>query len=145
MNSLDKVLLILLIAALAAAGAFAWSGSRELGEANAKVAQYDRESEEIQEKLAEVNFKYRGIIESMENVPDSLRATVTGEYSRRMQTYQKKVIGYESEQREANRLKKKHERKADAVRKRLTLRLLMSGGAAALLAGVLFARRTIRS
>jgi hypothetical protein len=144
MNSLNKVLLILLIAAVAAAGAIAWSGSRELRVANAAVEEYEQQLEEIQEKLTEVSFKNRGITESMENVPDSLRMTVTGEYRRKQQSYQKILIGYENQHREATRLKKKREREADAIRKRLNLRLLLAGGAAVVLAGVLFARRTIR-
>jgi hypothetical protein len=145
MNSLNKVLLILLIAAAAAAGAIAWSGSRELRVANAAVEDVEQQLEEIKKKLTEASFKYRGIAESMENVPDSLRMTVTGEYRRKQQSYQKIVIGYEHEQREAERIKRKREREADAVRKRLYLRLLLAGGAAVLLAGALFTLRTIRS
>jgi len=145
MNSLNKILFIILIAVVVAAGVIAWSGWRELRVANAAVEEYEQQLEEIQEKLTEVNFKYRGITESMENVPDSLRMTVTGEYRHKQQSYQKILLGYEDRQREAERLKRKHERRVDEIRKRLNLRLLLTGGAAVALAGVLFMRRTIRS
>jgi hypothetical protein len=142
---LNKILLILLIATIAATGVVAWTGSRDLRDAKAAVAEYEGQLVEIREKLADTNMKYRGISGSLSTVPDSLKKSVTGEYMRTQAKYRKQLIGYESEEREALRMKRKRERRLAEVQKQVNLRLLLTGGTAVVLAGALIVRRSIRS
>jgi len=145
MKALNVTLVILLIAAIVAGVVLGIIGSRALEVAQSELEKSERELAKVREDLRDANFKYRGVMESRNNIPDSLRTTVTGQWLTQSRNYAKRIRGLEAEEREAQRQKVKRERVVADVRKTLIQRLLLIGGAAVVLAAVLVARRTIGS
>jgi hypothetical protein len=144
MNALNVILIVLLVAAIVTGVAFGIVGSRELGVAQSALEETEREVETIREELTETKLKYRGVVESRHNIPDSLRNTSTGQWLTHSREYAKRIRGLKAEVKEAERQNRKRERALADVRRRLTQRLLMSGGVAVLAAGALVARRRFR-
>ena len=145
MKPLNVILLILLLAAIVAGAVFGLNGSRALKAAQSELGESERELAKVREELRDANFKYRGVLESRHNIPDSLRNTTTGQWLTHSRNYAKRIRGLEAEEKEANRQKRKRERAVAEARKALVQRLILTGGAAVVLAGALVARRTIGS
>jgi DNA repair ATPase RecN len=145
MKALNLILSVLLIAAIVAGVVFGIIGSRELGDAQSTLDESEKTIANLREEITEANFKYRGVRGSLENIPDSLKTSATGEWMQQSRTYAKKLRGLEEKVREAERLNRKYERAVADVRQRLTRRLMLFGGAVVVLTGALVARRVIRS
>ncbi|MGD8415170.1 MAG: hypothetical protein PVF33_13105 [Candidatus Latescibacterota bacterium] len=141
---MNKVLVILIVAACATTGYLAWDGWGQTKAAKAGVAEYERELKDVREKLSETNIKYRGLTDSLKDIPTEQKKEMTGEYLRKERTYRKQLLGYEERERDTTRQLKKRERQLEAVRKAVRNRLVLSGGVALVLAGALAVRRAKR-
>jgi hypothetical protein len=141
---MNKILVILIVAALAVTGYLAWEGWGEIRAAKSGVAEYEQKLEEIREKLSETNIKYRGLTESLSDIPAEQKKEMTGEYMRKERTYRKQLLAYEDQERDAARLLRKRERQLKEVRNTVRNRLLVSGGVVLVLAGALAVRRANR-
>jgi hypothetical protein len=146
MKALRSILLVLFAASAVAGGVFAVKESLELRRLGASALVKERRVQELGEQITEVNFKYRGLMDSMSNVPDSLKTDLTGSYMKKTREYRKRLFLMERNKRETERLLRKDRRALAEVRARLLRWLLVFGGAAVVcLAASLLAGRAIRS
>ena len=144
-KKLNIIVVILMVAAVVAGGSMAARSWRNLRAAKSAVAEYDRQIAGMREQRAEATFKYRGVQESMEQVPDSSRAEMIGQYMSLSRKYQKQIGGHEREIRKTERVRKKSVRALDQARTRFVLQSTVTGLVVVILGWVLYLRREIRS
>jgi len=146
MKTLRTILLILFAVSVVTGAFFAVKQGLALRTSQVSLGEKEKRVEELREQIKEANFKYRGAVKGMGEVPDSLRASVTGEYVKKSTEYRKRLYVLERDHKEAERLMRKDQRAVAAARSILIRWLLVFGGAAVvLLTASLLAGRAIRS
>jgi hypothetical protein len=147
MKTLSLILWVLLAASVVVGGVFCTQDLREVRSLSESRAGTREKLRVVRENVTETGIKYRGYLDSLSEIPDSLRMKEAGSIVKRGETYRKQLYQLERDTRELERLNRKKDVAIDAVYSSLKRRLLLFGGAAVVfLAGALMTRRTaIRS
>jgi hypothetical protein len=141
------ILLILFAASVAAAAAYGVISLREAARLESSKGEKEEQLQAVHTKLETANTKYRGLIESTSDIPDSLRLSESGNLIRQQKEYRKQIFNLEGKDRELNRLVRKDERAISAINDRLKRRMYIFGTAALvfLVAALIAGRASIRS
>lgn len=127
------ILLILFVISVVGAAVVAATNlleARDLRAANADLKQQLRDTNQ---ELQRVNMKYRGFMESLKEVPDSLRFGRMTIVKSKDGEYRQKIHDLEKQERDHQRFIRKNDREIAAVVANLKRRLSVLGGAAVLL------------
>jgi len=146
MKKLSGILLIILAAAAIVSAAISYRAWNEHGETKAAFDEQKALAMDVRQRIGDVNLRYRGLMEGMKAVPDSLKTQMVGEYQRSAEGYRKQLYRLEAESRETERLFGKRKRAESAARENLHRKLMVLGGATILLlSSFIWWARAIRS
>ena len=133
MRILAKILIVLGILALVAAG---MTASRDIGamkEHNATVAELTEKRAELRATAHEVKLEYRAYQQSVPTMPDTLRMATGAEITKKLNNYSKQVAAMTGEDRELSRLIRRAQGERAEVVARLKWWLGVFGGGGAVL------------
>jgi len=141
------IFLILFAASVAAAVAYGVISLREAAQLESSKGEKEEQLQAVHSKLETANTKFRGLIESTGDIPDSLRVSESGNVIRQQKEYRKQIFHLEGKDRDLNRLVRKDERAISVINDRLKRRMYIFGTAALafLIAALIAGRASIRS